>query len=261
MTRHSIRTLVALALFLPTAAGLAAAADDVAIGVHGGISIPDIRGSQADIYSRNFTSRQGPYFGLSLEKTVTPLFSLVVELNFTSQGGKRSGMQPITMDIPGGLPVPPDTILFANFHNETILDYLEVPVLARFSFGHRLRFFLNAGPYVGVLLRAKAVTQGSSAIYMDEAGTMPIIIPPNTDPLIVDLGAETNVKDSLKSTNIGLYGGGGLKYPLGPGDLILEAHFQLGLTVIQRDVETSGTSRTGAVVVSLGYTLPLGRKE
>jgi hypothetical protein len=260
MTRLSVRTLATLTAILLVTAGTAAA-NDIAIGVHGGISIPDIRGSETDVYSRNFTSRQGPYFGLSLEKTLTPLFSLVVELNFTSQGGLRKGLQPITMDLPAGLPVPPGTILYASFRNETILDYLEVPVLARFTFGHRLRFFLNAGPYVGILLRAKAVTKGSSAIYMDEAGTMPIIIPPDTNPLIVDLGAETNVKDSLKSTNIGLYGGGGVRYSLGPGDLILEAHFQLGLTTIQRDIETSGKSQTGAVVVSLGYSLPLARKD
>jgi len=253
MTRRSTRTIAILAALLLTAAGFAAA-DTVSLGIHGGLSIPDIRGSQTDIYSRNFTSREGPYFGLSLEKTVTPLFSLVAELNFTSQGGKRNGMQPITMDI--GLPLPPDTILYGNYHNETILDYLEVPVLARFNFGHsRLRFFLNAGPYVGVLLRAKAVTRGSSLIYLDEAGTMPVIDTP------VSFDADTNVKDSLKSTNIGLYGGGGVKYPLGCGDLVLEAHFQLGLTTIQRDIATSGKSQTGAVVISLGYTLPLGRKE
>jgi hypothetical protein len=253
MRRHIFRALVALALVLPAVAGFALAANDVSIDVHGGLSIPDIRGSQTDIYSRNFTSREGPYFGLTLEKTVTPLFSIVAQLNFTSQGGKRSGMQPITMDI--GMPLPPDTILYGNFHNETILDYLEVPVLGRFSFGHgRLRFFLNAGPYVGVLLRAKAVTKGSSLIYMDEAGTIPIIDTP------VSFDAKTNVKDSLKSTNIGLYGGGGLRYSLGPGDLIFEAHFQLGLTTIQRDIATSGQSQTGAVVISLGYSLALGRK-
>jgi hypothetical protein len=127
--------------------------------------------------------------------------------------------------------------------------------MARFTFGHRLRVFLNAGPYVGVLVRAKAVTKGSSLIYLDEAGTIPVIDTP------VSFDAETNVKDSLQSTNIGLAGGGGVRYSLGPGELIFEAHFQLGLTTIQRDIETSGQSQTGAIVVSLGYSLPLARKD
>ncbi|MGA2532788.1 MAG: porin family protein [Candidatus Aminicenantales bacterium] len=260
MKRTQVRAL-AVFLGLIVAAGAAGYGAEVRLGAHGGLSIPDIRGNQTDIYSRNFTSREGPFFGIFIETRLDPHFSLVAELNYTSQGGLRKGLQPITMDLPAGLPIPPGTILYANFRNETILDYLEVPIMARMTFGNKLRYFINAGPYVGILIRARAETSGTSALYLDEAGTMPIIIPPDTQPLEVDLGANTNVRDSLKSTNIGLSGGGGLMYPVGPGDLILEAHFQLGLTVIQKDVETSGTSRTGAVVVSLGYSFPLSAKK
>jgi hypothetical protein len=258
MNRNRVQVLaVVLGLFL-TAGGVGYGGG-VKVGAHGGLSIPNIRGSQDDPFSRGFASRQGPFFGLFMEKGLTAHLSLVAELNFTSQGGLRKGLQAITMDLPPGLPLPPGTVLYADFRNETILDYLEVPVMGRATFGRKLRFFVNAGPYVGILLRARAVTKGASALYLDEAGTMPVIIPPDTQPLIVDLGADTNVKDSLKSTNIGLAGGGGLTYPLGPGDLILEAHFQLGLSTIQRDIATSGKSRTGAVVVSLGYSLPLAK--
>jgi hypothetical protein len=255
--------VMALAVFLGLlmAAGAAGYGAEVKLGAHGGLSIPNIRGNQDDPFSKGFASRQGPFFGIFMEKELAPHWSLVAELNYTSQGGLRKGLQPITMDLPPGLPLPPGTILYANFRNETILDYLEVPIMGRLTFGNKVRFFVNAGPYVGILLRARAVTEGTSALYMDEAGTMPIIIPPDTEPLEVDLGANTNVRDSLKSTNIGLIGGGGLMYPLGPGDLILEAHFQLGLTTIQKDVETSGKSQTGAVVISLGYSFPLAAKK
>jgi hypothetical protein len=231
------------------------------IGAHGGLSIPNIRGSETDLFSRGFKSRQGPYFGLSADIGLARRFSLAVDLNYTSQGGLRTGMQPITMELPPGLPIPPGTILYADFRNETILDYIEIPVLGRLTFGDKIRFFIDAGPYVGFLVRARAVTKGTSAFYLDEAGTMPIIIPPATDPAEFDLGADTDVKDSLKTTNIGLAGGGGLIYPLGSGELILEARFQLGLTTIQKDIETSGKSQTGAIVISLGYRLPLARHK
>jgi hypothetical protein len=247
MSHRPTRTMVILAAFILATAGLAAA-NEVSIGVHGGLSIPNIRGSATDIFSRGFTSRQGPFFGLFLETKVSSLFSLVAEVNYTSQGGKKNGMQLIT-NVPPGFPT--NIYLYANFKNETILDYVEIPVLARLTFGQRLRFFVNAGPYVGILARARALTSGSSLIYLDEAGTQPIISSP------VSFDANTDVKDSLRSTNIGLAGGGGVRYPLGRGDLILEAHFQLGLTTIQRDVATSGKSQTGAVVISLGYGLPL----
>jgi hypothetical protein len=231
-------------------------ASDVNFGAHAGISIPDIRGSQADPYTRGFSSRQGPFFGITADIGLSRQFSLVVELNYTSQGGKRNGLQLVT-DLPPDLPLPPDTFIFADFKNETILDYVEIPVMARFSFGGNIRFFINAGPYVGYLVRAKAVTRGTSALYLDEAGTIPVIIPPDTEPLVVPLDADTDVKDSLKKTNVGLAGGAGAIFPAGPGSLILEAHFQAGLLTIQKDVATSGKSQTGAVVVSLGYLFSL----
>ena len=245
-------------LLIGCAAGFAA---EVVVGAHGGISIPNLRGSETDLYSRGFTSRQGPYFGLTADIGLAPGFSLAVDLNFTSQGGLRTGMQPITMELPAGLPIPPGTILYADFRNETVLDYIEVPVLARYTFGKKVRFFVGAGPYVGFLVRAVALTEGTSAIYLDESGTMPVIIPPATEPAEFDLTAETDVKESLETVNLGLAGGGGMSLPLGPGDLVLEARFQLGLTTLQKNPETDGHTQTGAIIVSLGYVLPLARRR
>ena len=259
MKRSRSTLFCGLAVILFTAASASAAV--VKLGAHGGISIPNLHAKTDNIFTQGFRSRQGPHFGLTAEFDLAPRVSLALALNYTSQGGTRTGMQPITMDLPGGLPIPPDTILWADFRNETILDYLEVPVLARVTFGDKLRVFLDAGPYLGYLVRAEAVTGGASALYLDEAGTMPIIIPPDTEPLEVDLGAETDVMASLKKFNIGLAGGGGVRVPLGPGDLVLEAHFQLGLSTLQRFPETDGQTQTGAILISLGYTLPLGGRK
>jgi hypothetical protein len=260
MDRKRLRVPAICIGILLTACGIGFA-DGIKIGAHGGLSIPNIRGSETDLFSRGFKSRRGPFFGLSAAIGLNPRLSLVAELNYTSQGGLRTGLQPITMELPPGLPLPPGTVLYADFRNETVLDYIELPVMARLAFGDKVRFFVNAGPYFGYLVRARALTQGTSAVYMDEAGTQPVIIPPDTEPLFIDLGAETDVKDSLKKTNIGLAGGGGLICPFGPGDILLEARFQLGLTTIQKDVEASGKSQTGAIVISLGYMLPLARHE
>ncbi|HSA95452.1 MAG TPA: porin family protein [Acidobacteriota bacterium] len=259
MARTKLSILAGAAvLFVATGAGFAA---DVRLGFHGGISIPNLRGKDTDIFSRNFTSRRGPYFGLTADFPLASGFSLGLDLNFTSQGGVRRGMQPITMDLPDGLPIPPGTLLYADFRNETILDYLEVPVLARYTMGGKVRAFVEAGPYAGYLVRAKAVTAGVSALYLDEAGTMPIVIPPATEPLEVDLGAETNVRDSLVKFNVGVAGGAGVLIPFGAGELVLEARFQLGLTTLQKNPETDGHTQTGAIVVSVGYALPFTRHK
>ncbi len=234
----------ALLLGLFLAAGRLPAAAQVQIGVHGGLSIPDIRGNADDKFSQGFTSREGPFFGIFADIGLSRHFSLVVELNYTSQGGQDNGMQLITT-LPPGLPTGMD--LYADFQNETILDYIELPVLGRLTFGDKIKFFISAGPYAGYLVRAKAVTSGSSLIFLDRAGSMPIV------PSPVSFDASTDVMDSLERWNFGLAGGGGIVFPAGPGNLILEAHFELGLSTIQKDVATSGNSQTGAVVVSLGY--------
>jgi hypothetical protein len=243
MKKGRFETL-AVFLCLLLAAGGKLAATQFQIGGYGVLSIPNLRGSATDKFSKGFTSREGPFFGIFKDIVLTRHFSLVVELNYTSQGGKRNGMQIIT-SVPAGLPT--DVDLYANFNNETIMDYVELPVLGRLIFGDRVRFFVNAGPYEGYLVRAHTLTKGSSLIYLDEAGTMPVVASP------VSFEADTGVMDSLKKWNFGLAGGGGIIYPAGLGNIILEAHFQLGLTTIQKDVATSGSSKTGAVVISLGY--------
>jgi hypothetical protein len=81
--------------FIMFSAG-AAAAGPVRLGVHGGLSIPDIRGSETDIFSRGFTSRRGPFFGIFADFGLIPRFSLVAELTSSAHAtlvlrtGRRS---------------------------------------------------------------------------------------------------------------------------------------------------------------------------
>ena len=136
MNRGLARALAFLTFIVLAAGGLGLFAQ-TKIGAHGGLSIPNIRGDDTDPFSRGFSSRQGPFFGIFAEIGVSPHFSLVVELNYTSQGGKRNGLQMITLDLPPDLPIPPGTFLYADFNNETVLDYLEIPVMGRVAFGNK----------------------------------------------------------------------------------------------------------------------------
>jgi Outer membrane protein beta-barrel domain len=237
-------------------------AGEIRIGAHGGISIPDIRGDRDDPFTGGFTSRQGPFFGVFAEMGLSEHFSLAAELNYTSQGGKRDGLQIITPSLlPSGLLLPPGTVVYADFRNESILDYVEVPLLGRLALGNKVRCFVNAGPYVGFLVRARALTEGKSFFYLDRNRILPVIIPPAAKPLEVDMTADTDVKNSLKRTNFGVSGGAGVMIPLGPGEVVIDARFQLGLTVVQKDIEKTGEGRTGAFIISAGYSLPLGGKR
>jgi len=243
-------------------AGGYAYAGEFKIGAHGGINMPNLRGEEGDPFTEGFESRQGAFYGIFVNLGLTPHISLAAELNYSSQGGKRSGLQIITSTLlPEGLPLPEGMDLYANYRIESILDYIEIPLLVRLSFGKKIRVFINAGPYIGFLIRAKALTEGKSFLYMDKNGAIPVIIPPGTQPLEIDLTADTDIKDNLKDTNFGLASGGGIMIPIGPGTVIAEGRLQWGLTVIQKDIQESGKSRTGGFIISVGYSLPLTKKK
>ncbi|MFZ2052635.1 MAG: porin family protein [Candidatus Aminicenantales bacterium] len=230
-------------------------AGQVQVGAHGGLSIPNIRDGDNE-FSRGYTSRKGPFFGLFAEFRLLTNFSLRAEVNYASHGGKRDGRQPVIIDLPG-LVFPPELMLYADFDNESILDYLEVPVLAELAWGRKPRFFINAGPYIGLLVRAKTVTSGSSTLYIDDSGT-PLLIPPDFQPLpALSFDATTDSKKDINDLSAGVAGGIGLAIPAGPGELILGVRFSLGLTNIQTDVEAYGKNHTGAVVMTLGYAYTL----
>jgi hypothetical protein len=238
-------------MLMATAVPAAGFVDQVQVGAHGGLSIPNIRDGD-NVFSRGYTSRKGPFIGLFAEFRFHSNFFLRTEVNYSSQGGKWNGRQPVIIDLPG-LVLPQDMILYADFNNESILDYLEVPVLAGLTWGEKPRFFINAGPYIGFLIRAKTITGGMSTLYLDDVGT-PLVVPPDYQPLPpFSFDATTDSKDDINDLSAGIAGGVGLAVPAGPGELIFGVRFSLGLTNIQADVETYGKNHTGAVVITIGY--------
>lgn len=253
ISRSLSACVFAALLCLITMNGGEAFANQTNVGIHGGLSIPSIEGGTNEI-SQGYTSRVGPYFGVFINYEVKQHFSLRGEINYASQGGQRNGMQPIFPDP--SLPAPPGTTLYASFDNETILDYLEIPIMARLTWGGAQRFFVDAGPYIGFLVRAKTVTSGSSLLYTDASGT-PLLVPPDYLPLPpVSFDGETDVSQDINSINAGIAGGVGIETPLGPGDIVFTAHFSYGFTNIQKDTELNGKNNTGSLAVTIGYSYP-----
>jgi hypothetical protein len=107
-SRRSARRLAVLAasILILATAGLSA---EIRIGVQGGLSMPNFRGNTPQ--SEGYVSRRAPFFGLTANFGVSPHFSICAELNYSSQGGKRNGLQPLTSDQMSGLPLPPGTTL------------------------------------------------------------------------------------------------------------------------------------------------------
>jgi len=223
------------------------------LGLKGGLSIPDLSGGGDNPLSNGYTSRLAANFGLLSQFKLHENLSLQVELNYAGQGGQRNGMQPIT-NLPPSLAsmVPPGSYLYANFDNKAILDYLELPVMAKLSWGKTLGFYVNAGPYLGYLLHAKEKTSGTSQIYEDSKGQEALPYPAQS------FDGETDVTSSIKRFNVGVTGGGGLSWRFGQSDkLLLDARFEYGFINIQKYSE-DGSNNTGNLLLSLGYAHRLG---
>ena len=123
------------------------------IGARGGISISNLEGNSEQ--SKEYTSRQALYGGLFLNFRLTHSISVQPEINFSPQDGQRNGIQSIPADAISGISLPPYVNLYANFKREIILNYLEIPVLMKFTLGHKLKYYACFGPQISFYLRLK----------------------------------------------------------------------------------------------------------
>jgi hypothetical protein len=146
--------------------------------------------------------------------------------------------------------------VYANFDNEASLNYIEVPLMGKVEWGKNIKYYVNAGPYIGFLLNAKQETSGNSTFYLDKDGTMPIAFGEQILPE-QSMDATTDVKENLNSTNYGITGGVGLSYKLGRNSaVVFDVRAAYGLTNIQVD-SANGESKTGGLYITLGYLFSL----
>jgi hypothetical protein len=250
--RNAAWSLLLLLLVVTPASAL-----PLSLGLRAGSSIPNLQGGGGNPLSSNWSSRVAVAFGAFADIAVTPALSIQTEINFSPQGGKRNGLQATTID-PTLLGLPAGSLIYANYRNTAKFEYLEIPLLAKWRVPSAHGFYLLAGPYAGLMLNARNVTSGVSALYLDARGTQPIQNPPGTD-VTQDFGATTDVKNDLHHFNWGVQAGLGMSQPCLGGELELDVRGEYGLTNVQKNVAADGKNNTGSLVVSLGWSLPLAR--
>jgi hypothetical protein len=259
------RSTLADALALAVAAGLALAASafatpalaaPVRIGLHAGSSIPNLHAGDNNPISTGWSSRVAFAFGLFAEYDVSSSFAIQPEVNYAPQGGKRNGSQPVSFDA-SALGLPPGTPLYADYDNTADINYVEIPVLAKYWIGSARQMYATFGPFVGFLLNAKNKTSGTSQIYYDKSLTQPVEYPPGTPLPPVDFNATTDIESELRSYNWGIQGGVGYGHAIGSGRLELDVRGGYGLMNVQKDTAVNGKNNTGSLVVSLAYGVPV----
>jgi hypothetical protein len=123
------------------------------------------------------------------------------------------------------------------------LNYLELPVLAKVSFGsHAIKGYLNAGPSLAMGLTGRQKVEGG-----EQSG-------------------ETGIRFGDASSDgrryvdnrfdFGLQFGGGVGIGLGPGSVIADVRYGLGLT----DLNDDNRSKNRVFAFTMGYSIPLSGK-
>ncbi len=228
------------------------------LGIFAGLNTPKLAGGGGNPLSEGWSSRSGGAYGLTLDWNTGKHFGWRADVLYSSEGGQRNGMQ--AFDAASFNPqMPSGTYLYADYNNESVLNYLEVPVLAKYSINlsKSSKLYIDFGPYIGFLLNATQITSGSSIVYADAAGTQPVSVNPETgQPFPVPFNANTDVKNDINSTNFGLTGGIGFAQGVGFGSIFLDFRGAYGLTAIQKDAK-NGDSHIGNVLIALGYSIPL----
>ena len=234
-------------------------AQGFALGVRGGLSIPNLSagGSEQNPLNTGYSSRQGPDVGIFAEYKFSSLFSIQPMIEYSSQGGKKDGLQayPTPAEAAPLFPNGAPPYLYAKFNSEAKLNYLAIPILAKFgwTFKHTpLRLYVDAGPFVSFLVSAKQVTTGSSPSYLDAGGTQPL--PGGAQ----SFNESTDLKDQLHTTNIGFEGNLGLAYIFGNSNIFIEGGGNYGLLNIQKGT-ANGKNNTGAATITAGYSYWFGK--
>jgi hypothetical protein len=127
-----------------------------------------------------------------------------------------------------------------TFVGQTTLNYLEVPVLGKINFGgEAFRLFVNAGPSVAYSLGGTTNNGEANIAFGDDATA--------TLNNRLDFGAQF---------------GGGFGFRAGPGDILLELRYGLGLSnILNTQIAGADTEAQNRVfALMLNYAIPLGSR-
>ncbi|MDP4214372.1 MAG: outer membrane beta-barrel protein, partial [Bacteroidota bacterium] len=220
MTIKFITSLVLLFFFFSSQSGFA---QNWQLGVKGGLSLPNLTsaGGVSDV-SKGYKTISGPDFALFADHKLSEKFSLEADLEWSTQGGKKSGLQtiPAIPDLEQFFPHGTQ-YLYANFTSTVRLQYLMLPVMLKYNMdigsSGNWRLYADGGIFGALLMTANASAAGSSKVYLDKEETRPI------GSVIVNFDSTGNIKNQLHKGNFGIEGNIGLQYQFSSTAVFAEA--------------------------------------
>lgn len=126
-----------------------------------------------------------------------------------------------------------------NTTGEINIDYISIPLLLKAKFGNKIKYFVNAGPYLGIFLSSETTLNAYSG-----------------NPEI-----NINNDSSTKKTDFGISTGIGIEIPVGhSGAFTIEVRDNFGLTNISESKETNAPEiKNNTANLIIGYAFKFGK--
>lgn len=196
------------------------------VGIEGSPSLIFLRGN--DFIDTKHEATIGFSAGFFFQYNFERIISLRANIAFERKG---SVLTTQVADIHGNS--------IGKFTTHSNFNYLTLPVLVRATFGEKVQYFANAGPYLGYLIKQTFVTKGDN---------IPTITADNTS--------------QDKRFDIGLTTGLGLLFPIKQKiTLTFEVRNNLGLyNVSEAPIANGGTIKTNSTNFIFGFTYKLAQR-
>lgn len=214
----NIALTIAATILLLSSNDLYAQAFRWEFGAEGGAGIRSIRLNMSNLDSIK-KSEIGFVGGLTGQYNINEMLSLKLAAEFERKGAKFES---------------------ATGKEQFNYDYLSIPLLLKTKFGNKIKFFINAGPFVAILLKAKQKSNNT-----------------NMTP-------DADITDLYKKTEIGISGGAGVIIPVGRTiNISFEVRDNFGLTdILKEGSSTNGTTvKTNNVNLMAGISFLLGKRS
>ena len=224
-------------------------------GIKGGLSLPNLTSDGGSDVSKGYKTISGPDFALVADYRLSEKFSLETSLEWSTQGGQKSGLQTIPASPELAQYFPPGSdaqYLYANFTSTVRLQYLMLPVLLKYNMNlgknGKWKLYIDGGIFGGLLVTAKASAAGSSKVYFDKNETQEV------GNVTVQFDSTGDIKNQLHKGNFGVEGNLGLLYQMKTISMFAEGGGNYGFIDLQKN-NLNGINHTGALMFRIGILL------
>jgi hypothetical protein len=201
------------------------------IGIQAGNSLVSMRHTGYSQYPYRFKSAFSA--GLFVQYNINKYFSLRVEPGYEKKGYDTSYDSTF---IENGNPIK----ILQEFPITANFNYITIPVLARASIGKKVKYFINAGPYVGFLM-SQNIIYNYGVVNYDKY--------------------KYNTAHNYKTLDFGITTGLGMYIPMkNIFALSFEIRNNLGLMNISNPTYNSDINKTLAFNLLLGFSYRIGAK-